>query len=111
MNFTIFLLTILFNFLYSYKNIKYNCNNKYSYSIYQNQINNNKNSSFYLPGFFEVFPELKLNFKKNIFRLKKCINDNDCEGQEVCCNNILKEFDKFCCKGKNIAKSPPRYAF
>jgi len=112
MNFTsffkIFLLTMLFNILYSYQNLKYIYNDKYSCSIFRIDDNIKKTS---LPGFFEIFPELKIIFRKNNFRLKKCTNDNDCEGEEVCCNNILKEFDKFCCKGKNVVKSPPRYAF
>ena len=144
---SIFLSSILFNLIYSYKNINniykkvFNnlytdlslfpgdfiekSNNKYlnsKFKLYcQNHIDidnkyiiqdsNNKNSSFYLPGIFEVFPELKINFKKNNFKFKKCLNDDDCENPEMCCDNIFKELDKFCCKGASVGKSAPAYAF
>jgi len=76
-----------------------------------NNINEIRNSSFYLPGLFEVFPELKIDFTKYKFKLKKCVKDDDCDKSETCCDNPLKEHDKFCCSGTFIGRRIPEYAF
>jgi hypothetical protein len=130
--FTLILFLFLKKFLYSYKNIKINNINKYSsykFKIYHNDQynseydkyiiikhdneynNQNKNSSFYLPGFFEVFPELKIDFKNYEFKFKKCKKNDDCEKPEMCCDNPLKKNDKFCCSGAYVGKRVPEYAF
>lgn len=85
-------------------------NNKYIKNDNEyNNINEIKNSSFYLPGFFEVFPELKIDFTK--FKFKKCVKDDDCDKPEMCCDNPVKKYDKFCCKGTLVGKKTPAYAF
>ena len=89
------------------ENNKYIIKNNNEY----NNINEIKNSSFYLPGFFEVFPELKIDFTKYKFKLKKCVKDNDCDKPETCCDNPLKEDDKFCCSGTFVGRRIPEYAF
>ena len=124
MYFILLFLTLLI-FLYSYKNIKNICNNKYSY--YQSKFDNDKNyiikadndishknvknSSFYLPGLLDVFPELKIGFSKHELKFKKCIKDADCEKPEMCCDNPFKKNDKFCCNGAFVGKRVPEYAF
>lgn len=133
MNFSILLLFTSLKFLYSYKNLKIICtdndsSNKFKiehsvqdnfdgtrYIIKYNNIINNieqtKNSSFYLPGLLEVFPEFKIDFTKYKLKFKKCVKDDDCENPEICCDNPLKENDKFCCKGTFVGKRTPTYAF
>jgi len=76
-----------------------------------NNINEIKNSSFYLPGLFEVFPEFKIDFTKYKFKLKTCVKDDDCDKPEMCCDNPLKENDKFCCNGSVSVRRTPSYAF
>ena len=76
-----------------------------------NNINEIKNSSFYLPGLFEVFPEFKIDFTKYKFKLKTCVKDDDCDKPEMCCDNPLKENDKFCCNGAVSVRRTPSYAF
>ena len=61
-----------------------------------------KATGFYLPGFFEVFPELK--FKWPIWARKKdggaieCESDRDCMFPQACCNHPFFT-KKFCCTG------------
>ena len=88
------------------QNDKYIIKNDNEYNI--NKI---KNSSFYLPGLFEVFPELKIDVTKHKFKFKKCLKDDDCDKQEMCCDNPLKLSDKFCCGGMLVGKRIPSYAF
>lgn len=55
---------------------------------------------FYLPGFFEVFPEL--NIFVVFFRKENenaCKTDADCEFPQACCDNPISPNNKFCCNG------------
>ena len=125
MYFNLLFLTLI-KFLYSYKNMKIIYMNKNSYYNLETNIdkhiiikhqsehnvkNNPQNSTFYLPGIFEIFPELRINLKKNNFKFKKCKKDTDCDNPEVCCDNPLKKNDKFCCSGSFVGKHAPAYAF
>jgi len=132
--FTITLFLFLNKSLYFCKNIKINNikqHSSYNFKINNNIENNNiennkfiikndneynninkiKNPSFYLPGFFEVFPELKIDFTKYKFKLEKCVKDDDCDKPEMCCDNPLTQYDKFCCNGIFVGKKTPAYAF
>ena len=128
MYFLIFVFFMSFKSLHSFKDVKSIYSNKYSYyklnNINQNNndydkyiikpsnnFNNIKNSSFYLPGFFEVFPEFKIDFSKHDFKFKKCVKDTDCEKPEMCCDSPFKKNEKFCCKGSLVGKRTPAYAF
>lgn len=69
---------------------------------------------FYLPGFFEVFPEL--NVFVLFFRKKNenaCKTDADCEFPQACCDNPISPDDKFCCNGyaQSISNSNPANGF
>lgn len=61
-----------------------------------------ESTGFRLPGFFEVFPELKLKWpiwaKKN-GKAIKCETDSDCQFPQACCSHPILPGDKFCCTG------------
>jgi hypothetical protein len=68
---------------------------------------------FMLPGFFEVFPELKLKWpiwSKRNGGLQKCETDRDCPVPQACCPHPLLPGDKFCCTGFGRRVMEPAYA-
>ena len=62
-----------------------------------------KDTGFYLPGFFEVFPELKLKWPKWARRKDggtiDCETDRDCRFPQACCSHPILPGKKFCCTG------------
>ena len=62
-----------------------------------------RDTGFYLPGFFEVFPELKLKWpvwsKRKDGSVMKCETDSDCQFPQACCPHPILPGDKFCCTG------------
>ena len=62
-----------------------------------------KDTGFYLPGFFEVFPELKLKWPKWARRKDgstvECETDRDCRFPQACCFHPIVPGKKFCCTG------------
>jgi hypothetical protein len=62
-----------------------------------------KDTGFRLPGFFEVFPELKLKWpiwaKRKDGGVIKCETDQDCQFPQACCPHPILPGDKFCCTG------------
>ena len=80
------------------------------------KIDENKiDSGFYLPGFFEVFPELKLKYpiwSKNKKGGKiRCEKDDECKFPETCCINPFLPGEKFCCTGFGNRRMIPAYVF
>eukprot|EP01041_Mallomonas_annulata_P001651 gene1651-3194_t len=72
-----------------------------------------KEPDFYLPGFFEVFPELKFKWPK-FSRTKdgnriKCEMDSDCPFPQACCPHPIIPGDKFCCTGWGSRVLVPQY--
>lgn len=68
---------------------------------------------FYLPGFFEVFPELKLKWPdwtraKNGQPLK-CKKDSDCLFPQACCQHPIFPGESFCCTGWGRRAMVPQY--
>ena len=74
-----------------------------------------KNStSVVLPGFYEVFPEMKFKWPKWLKdkngKRKPCKTDNDCPFPTTCCSHpILFGEDKFCCSGWGRRELVPSY--
>lgn len=72
-----------------------------------------KDTGFNLPGFFEVFPELRLkwpNWSKNKDgKVKKCVVDTDCPFPQACCPHPILPGDKFCCTGFGQRLLIPKY--
>jgi len=66
-----------------------------------------------LPGFFEVFPELKFkwpNWARNKQGMrKKCAVDSDCPFPLACCQHPIVSMDKFCCSGWGARAMVPQY--
>jgi len=77
------------------------------------ELDEEKATGFYLPGFFEVFPELK--FKWPIWARKKdggaieCETDRDCRFPQACCNHPIIPGKKFCCTGLGQRIMEPAY--
>lgn len=72
-----------------------------------------KSTGFYLPGFFEVFPELQLkwpNWAKRKGEAIECEKDEDCQFPQACCPHPLIPGDKFCCTGWTQRIMVPAYA-
>lgn len=72
-----------------------------------------KSTGFYLPGFFEVFPELKLKWPKWAKRRDgsaiSCETDQDCQFPQACCPHPIIPGDKFCCTGFGLRIMVPAY--
>lgn len=72
-----------------------------------------KNTGFYFPGFFEVFPELKFKWpiwaKKKDGGAIKCKTDKDCRFPQACCSHPFIPGDKFCCTGWTQRVMVPAY--
>jgi len=72
-----------------------------------------KSTGFYLPGFFEVFPELKLKWpnwaKRKDGQAIKCEKDKDCQFPQACCPHPIIPGDKFCCTGWGQRIMSPSY--
>jgi len=72
-----------------------------------------KKSGFYLPGLFEVFPELKLKWpiwsKNNSGDMMNCEVDEDCQFPQACCQHPFLLGDKFCCTGLGQRVMVPAY--
>lgn len=73
-----------------------------------------KQTGFKLPGFFEVFPELKLNWptwsRKKDGSAIPCYTDSDCPFPQACCDHPIIPGDKFCCTGWGQRVMVPAYA-
>lgn len=72
-----------------------------------------KTTGFYLPGFFEVFPELQLkwpNWAKKRGEAIECEKDEDCQFPQACCPHPIIPGDKFCCTGWTQRIMVPAYA-
>ena len=72
-----------------------------------------KTTGFYLPGFFEVFPELQLkwpNWAKKGGEAIECETDEDCQFPQACCPHPIIPGDKFCCTGWTQRIMVPAYA-
>ena len=71
-------------------------------------------TGFYLPGFFEVFPELKLKWptwaRRKDGTALKCETDADCPFPNACCPHPIIPGDKFCCTGWGRRVLVPAYA-
>mmetsp|Transcript_40502 Transcript_40502/g.41332 ORF Transcript_40502/g.41332 Transcript_40502/m.41332 type:complete len:302 (-) Transcript_40502:226-1131(-) len=72
-----------------------------------------KEPDFYLPGFFEVFPELKLKWPKfsrnKNGQRSKCQVDSDCPFPQACCQHPILPNEKFCCTGWGKRAMVPQY--
>jgi len=72
-----------------------------------------KDTGFYLPGFFEVFPELQLKWpkwaKNRQGKVTKCKVNDDCPFPEACCPHPILPGDKFCCTGFGNRMLVPKY--
>lgn len=66
-----------------------------------------------LPGFFEVFPELKFKWpiwsKKKNGSAIKCERDQDCPFPQACCPHPIFPGEKFCCTGWGQRVMEPAY--
>lgn len=75
--------------------------------------NEKKETGFYFPGFFEVFPELKFKWpvwsKRKDGTAIKCKTDQDCQFPQACCNHPIVPGDKFCCTGFGRRIMVPAY--
>lgn len=76
-------------------------------------LNEEKESTgFYMPGFFEVFPELKLKWPtwaKRNGKAIQCETDADCQFPQACCAHPIIPGDKFCCTGWGKRIMVPAY--
>lgn len=71
-------------------------------------------TGFNLPGFFEVFPELKFKWpqwaRKNDGSVTRCETDTDCPVPAICCVHPILPGEKFCCTGWGRRIMVPAYA-
>lgn len=77
-------------------------------------VEEEETTGFSLPGFFEVFPELKLMWptwaKKRDGSAIECEVDSDCQFPQACCPHPIIPGDKFCCTGWTQRIMVPAYA-
>mmetsp|Transcript_23240 Transcript_23240/g.31834 ORF Transcript_23240/g.31834 Transcript_23240/m.31834 type:complete len:324 (+) Transcript_23240:41-1012(+) len=77
-------------------------------------VEEEKQTGFYLPGFFEVFPELQLKWPKWTQRKDgsaiDCKTDADCPFPQACCNHPIIPGQQFCCTGWGQRIMVPAYA-
>eukprot|EP01031_Cornospumella_fuschlensis_P039532 gene39532-48129_t len=72
-----------------------------------------KQTGFYLPGLFEVFPELQ--FKWPVWARRKdgsaveCESDEDCPVPQACCSHPIIPGQNFCCTGWTQRVMVPEY--
>ena len=68
---------------------------------------------FVLPGFFDVFPELKIQWpkwaKNRNGGLTRCESDRDCPVPQACCPHPIIPGEKFCCTGFGKRILEPAY--
>ena len=68
---------------------------------------------FMLPGFFDVFPELKIQWPKwskdRNGGLTRCESDRDCPVPQACCPHPIIPGEKFCCTGFGKRILEPAY--
>lgn len=73
-----------------------------------------KQTGFRLPGFFEVFPELQLKWPKWAMRKDgtavECEKDADCPFPQACCSHPIIPGQQFCCTGWGQRIMVPAYA-
>jgi len=76
--------------------------------------NEQKETGFYLPNFFDVFPELKLKWptwsKRRDGTAIECETDLDCPFPQACCPHPIIPGQKFCCTGFGNRIMVPAYA-
>ena len=67
-----------------------------------------------LPGFFEVFPELRFRWptwsRRKDGSAIPCFTDTDCPFPQACCDHPIIPGDKFCCTGWGQRIMTPAYA-
>ena len=72
-----------------------------------------EDTGFYLPGFFEVFPELRFLWptwaKNRRGQVLPCQTDEDCEFPQACCPHPILPGEKFCCTGTGQRILVPQY--
>lgn len=72
-----------------------------------------QDTGFYLPGFFEVFPELRFLWptwaKDRRGQVLPCQTDEDCEFPQACCPHPILPGEKFCCTGTGQRILVPQY--
>lgn len=77
-------------------------------------IEEEESTGFNLPGFFEVFPELKLMWptwaRRRDGSAVTCVVDSDCPFPQACCPHPIIPGDKFCCTGWTQRVMVPAYA-
>jgi len=77
-------------------------------------VEEEKQTGFYLPGFFEVFPELQLKWPNWSQRKDgsaiECETDADCPFPQACCNHPIIPGQQFCCTGWGRRIMVPAYA-
>ena len=70
-------------------------------------------TGFYLPGFFEVFPELKFLWptwsRGRDGNVILCETDEDCQFPQACCPHPILPGKKFCCTGTGQRILVPQY--
>mmetsp|Transcript_8020 Transcript_8020/g.13336 ORF Transcript_8020/g.13336 Transcript_8020/m.13336 type:complete len:288 (+) Transcript_8020:112-975(+) len=71
-------------------------------------------TGFYLPGFFEVFPELKMKWptwgRRKDGSAIECESDQDCPFPQACCPHPIIPGQRFCCTGFGRRIMVPAYA-
>jgi len=76
--------------------------------------NEQKETGFYLPNFFDVFPELKLKWptwsKRRDGSAIACESDQDCPFPQACCPHPILPGQNFCCTGFGNRIMVPAYA-
>lgn len=97
-----------------YKGIsKTNSENLISSRYAEDEKDEEEATGFYLPGFFEVFPELKLKWPKWARKRDggaiECETDRDCLFPQACCNHPIIPGKKFCCTGMGQRIMEPAY--